>query len=51
MPYTITTLDDGHIIFYTLDSDFSIEHDAVSLVQETLGLLDAGPARGGAPST
>lgn len=45
MSYTLTTLDDGHIILMTMNADFDLTKEMVPSSLETFELLEAGPDR------
>jgi hypothetical protein len=45
MPYTLTTLDDGHIIVATIGSDFDAVNDMLPMTLGCYDLLDHGPDR------
>lgn len=45
MSYSFSTLDDGSIIQFVINSDFSMEKDSLPLVRDCAALLDAAPDR------
>jgi hypothetical protein len=43
MSYTLTSLDDGHILLFTMNSDFDTPVDMPKYLKECYDLVDNGP--------
>lgn len=45
MSYTLTALDDGHILLFEMHADFDVVNDLIAASREALEIVEHGPDR------